>query len=119
MNDYTPMTPSQVEQQLVRMAHETDAAHTELKAAEVEYEAAKAAFDLGIARARVTIGHSEIRTTVQERDDLALIDCEAQRLRLATAEALVKIARANARRVSTQVDIARSVGTTLRAAMSA
>jgi hypothetical protein len=49
--------------------------------------------------------------------DKALLEVEQEWFNLQTAEALVKAARGNANRVRTQVDIARSIGTSVRASM--
>jgi hypothetical protein len=55
--------------------------------------------------------------TVQERDDLALLDNESLHTQIGFAEAAVKAARANATRIKTQVEIARSIGTSVRTSM--
>jgi hypothetical protein len=57
--------------------------------------------------------------TVQERDDIALLENEELHLRVAMAEAQVKAARANATRIKTQVEIARSIGTSVRSSLEA
>ena len=49
--------------------------------------------------------------------DKALLECENEWRELQVAEALVKAARANTNRVRTQVDIARSIGTSVRASL--
>jgi hypothetical protein len=54
---------------------------------------------------------------VQERDDLALLDNESLHTQIGFAEAAVKAARANAMRIKTQVEIARSIGTSVRTSM--
>ena len=55
--------------------------------------------------------------TVQERDDLALIDNEQLHMQIGFAEASVKAARANTNRIKTQVEIARSIGTSVRTSL--
>jgi hypothetical protein len=50
-------------------------------------------------------------------DDESTVECASELTRLNTSEAIVRAARANAQRLRTQIDIARSVGTAVRAAM--
>jgi len=109
----SPVRPDQVEARLVELSQEYDAAHADLVAAERAFYDLKADYELAIARARL----SQDAGTVQQREDRALIACEVERRALATAEALVRAARANASRLQTQADITRSVGAVLRVGM--
>ena len=115
------VTPQQVEQRLVALAKETDEAHQQLSNAEVEYATAKSDYEVSFASARIRCRHryvdKGVKVTVGEVDDLATIDTAEQLKRYYTAEAVVKVARANANRVRTQVDLARSVGSSVRAAL--
>lgn len=115
------ITPAQVEQKLVQLSREYDEAHEQLESAEMEYAQAKTAYELTIARARLRIGQMALESgqklTVQEKDDRALIQSAEQFTAANTSEAVVKAARANATRLRTQIDIARSVGTAVRAAL--
>jgi hypothetical protein len=113
------VTPSQVEAKLVALSKEVDEGHDELTAAEYRYGIAKAEYELSVARHRLTSRNTGIKQTVQERDDLATMGCENQLKELAIAEALVKAARANTARLRTQVDIARSIGTSVRTGLDA
>jgi hypothetical protein len=56
------------------------------------------------------------KVTVAEVEDEALLRCQDELLALNGAEAVVKAMRANMVRVRTQIDIARSLGTSVRAA---
>lgn len=111
------LTPEEVENRLVALSKEVDLAHEELGVAERNYHEKKVAFELNMAKSRVIIAHSDHKMRVQEIDDRALMKCESEFQEISLAEALVKSARSNAQRVRTQVDIARSVGTSVRAAM--
>jgi hypothetical protein len=112
------VTPAQIEQRLVQLSKEVDAAHGELVDAESKYHTFKADYEIAVARARLKATRGqEIKLTVQEREDIATIQCEDELRALAIAEALVKAARGNSNRVRTQVDIARSVGTSVRTSM--
>ena len=108
----TLITPAQVEAKLIALSRSVDEAHDELTAAEYRYSIAKAECELALARFR--LNSREVKMTVQVRDDLSTVENENSIKELAIAEALVKSARANVSRLRTQVDIARSVGTSVR-----
>lgn len=110
------VTPEAIENRLVALSKEVDEAHADLVRAETMFHKAKAEFELAIARERLRqIGVTGLR--VQDIADKALVACSGEYAALQTAEAVVKAARANANRLRTQVDIARSVGTSVRAAL--
>lgn len=111
------ITPVQIEKRLTDLALEIDNAHKELVTAEQVYHTAKAAFELAMARARMSVSHPDFKLTSVQREDQALIQNGEQHMQLATAEAMVKAARANTTRIRTQVDIARSVSVSVRASL--
>lgn len=115
------VTPEHVERRLRSLGRELDDAHRDLEAAEHEFAAAKTAFELTVARKRLQVRDRTlergVKVTVQEIEDTALIGAEAEYTRLNAAEAVVKATRANNARIKTQIDIARSVGTSVRAAL--
>ena len=111
------ITPERVEARLYELSKEIDAAHDELVAAETKYHNTKARFEVAIARARLHIGLNNQKLRVGDVADRALVECENEWFDLQQAEALVKAARGNAARVRTQVDIARSIGTSVRASL--
>jgi hypothetical protein len=113
----TPITPERVESRLYELSREIDEAHEELSKTELRFHQAKTAYEVGIARARIEVGTSFQKMRVQDVADTALLQCAEEYNELQIAEALVKSARANAQRVRTQVDIARSIGTSVRASM--
>jgi outer membrane protein TolC len=113
------ITPQTVETRLHELGTEIDQAHEDLVKAEKFYHSAKAVFEIAIARARIKIGTSNMKLRVGDVADKALLECESEWVDLQTAEAMVKAARANSNRVRTQVDIARSIGTSVRASMEA
>jgi plasmid maintenance system antidote protein VapI len=111
------ITPERIETRLYELSKEIDVAHEELVNAEKKYHTDKAVFEIAIARARIHIGTNNLKLRVGDVADKALLECEQQWINLQTAEALVKAARANTNRVRTQVDIARSIGTSVRASL--
>lgn len=113
----TPVTPEQVESRLLGLSEEVDSAHKELSDAEMNYHKAKIAFELNMAKMRLAIAQSNQKLRVNQVEDEALWRNEKEWEAIQIAEALVKAARSNANRVRTQVDIARSVGTSVRASM--
>lgn len=111
------ITPVRIENRLYELSKEIDLAHEELSKAEMDYHKAKSAFELAIARARIETGTSFTKMRVQDVADTALLQCAEEFHNLQVTDAMVKAARANAQRVRTQVDIARSIGTSVRASL--
>jgi hypothetical protein len=109
------VTPQTIEQRLLALSKEIDDAHNYLEDAERAYHKSKAAFEIAVARARLSHHQSKLR--VQDIQDLALLETETEYHALQISEAQVKAARANATRIRTQVDIARSIGTSVRASL--
>jgi hypothetical protein len=115
------VTPMQVEARLRELGAELDEAHKGLVAAEEQYFRAKADYEIGVAAARLRVGQrfadKGTKGTVQEREDLALIETTDLLKAWYSSEAVVRAARANSRRVQVQIEIARSVGTSVRSSM--
>ena len=115
------VTPAQVEQKLLGLSREYDEAYEALRVAEDAYGAAKPAYEIKAARERMAAQtralESGRKITSQEKDDISLVACQLEYTQLYAAEAVVRSARANAARLRTQIDIARSIGTSVRAAM--
>lgn len=113
------LTPMQVEQRLLELAAELDDATKELVTAEHDYHAAKAHYEIAQARTRLGLGGivDGARMTVQEKEDRALMETQSERMFLAEAEAGVRAQRAILDRVKTQIDITRSIGTSVRHSM--
>lgn len=114
-------TPMQIEARLVELGKELDSVTQDQVSAEHEFFHAKGEYEVAFAAAKLRIANRYlergVKSTVAEREDMATIECADQLRRLYTAEAVVKAARANAARVRTQIDIARSVGTSVRASL--
>ena len=111
------LTPAVIEDRLLALENALDDAHRDLVSAEDEYQRCKADYELGMARTRLEMVGTGIKMTVSERDDRALLANEEPYRALLTTEAWVKGSRANVSRLRSRVDIARSLGTGLRAAM--
>lgn len=112
------VTPQMIEQRLRDLSKEVDQAHKDLADAEQNYFVVKAKYELALAHSRLSMaGKTDMKLTVADKADMALIATEDLHLKMATAEALVRAARSNAQRIRTQVDIARSVGTSVRSSM--
>ena len=117
------VTPEQVERRLKELSKLIDEAHDELVVAEKDYHDRKAYYEILMARSRMEYSTKSSPTgknyTVGERDDMALIaNSEAHQL-IGIQEATVKACRANVARLRVQVDIARSIGTSVRTGMDA
>lgn len=117
----TVVTPEQVENQLRKLSKQIDECHGELMDSEKKYYEVKAKYEIELARTRLDLAGrsspSGRNYTVQEREDMALIKNYELHVALAISEAEVRAARANSRRLETQVDIARSISVSVRAGM--
>jgi hypothetical protein len=109
------VTPQSIENRLVTLSKEVDESHQFLESAEYIYHKAKTDYEIEMARSRMKLSTEKMR--VQDVQDYALLASQEQFKALNTAEATVKAARANATRIRTQVDIARSIGTSVRASL--
>lgn len=117
----TDLTPMQVERRLIELGRELDEANDGLHHAEHTYMNAKGAYEIATAKWRMKIRGSAadrgVKITVGEIDDEAMIRCQDELTAYYTSEAIVKAARANMSRVRTQIEIARSVGASVRTSM--
>ena len=115
------VTPAMVERRLYDLSKEVDTANTELGMAEAQYLTAKARYEVEMARSRLENAYKSAPNgknyTVGEREDLALVANATIHMEMVTAEIIVRASRANAQRVRTQVDLARSIGTSVRTSM--
>jgi hypothetical protein len=115
------ITPAQVEKRLFQLSLEIDSAQDELNKAEEQYVNTKAKYEIALAKSRIK--HSGAKNiegksyTATEKEDLSLIENEDLHLLVASTEILVKAMRANVARLKTQVDIARSIGSSVRSSM--
>lgn len=115
------VTPLQVEARLKDLSKLIDEAHDDLVLSERDYHEKTAQYEVAMARSRIRYAGISAPNgknyTVGERDDMALIDNYELRQEVANAEAIVKANRANVARLRVQVDIARSIGTSVRTGM--
>lgn len=115
------VTPVQVEARLKDLSKLIDEAHNDLINAESTYHARKAEYEIAMASTRLTLANKSSPTgknyTVGEREDMALIENRDLHRAVAQEEAIVKANRANVARLRVQVDIARSIGTSVRTGM--
>ena len=115
------ITPAMVEQKLRGLSKEVDEAHKVLVEVETIYHSVKADYEIAMAKSRITLASKSSPTgknyTVGEREDLALVQNEELHKDLAIIQAKILASRANTNRLKMQVDIARSVGTSVRTSM--
>ena len=116
------VTPVAIENRLAALSKEVDEAQRFLEQVEKHYYDTKAHYEIGLARSRMEFAQksnpvSGKNYTVGEREDLALLANEDLHFTLASAEASVRSIRQNVVRIRTQVDIARSIGTSVRASI--
>lgn len=109
------VTPQGIENRLLALSKEVDEAHTFLEQSEIAYHKAKTDYEIGMATVRLSFAADKLR--VQDIQDIALRDNAHLYRLINSCEATVKAARANATRIRTQVDIARSIGTSVRASL--
>jgi len=111
------VTPAQIEERLLKLSKEIDEVQEFLDQCEAEYFTAKTDCEIALARTRLAMKPSDRKFTVQEREDLATVNCADLIRAVAIAEAKVRAARGNSQRVRVQIDIARSIGTSVRASL--
>jgi hypothetical protein len=115
------ITPAMVEQKLRGLSKEVDDAHKVLVEVETIYHGIKADYEIAMAKSRMTLATKSSPTgknyTVGEREDMALVENEELHKDLAILQAKILATRANTNRLKMQVDIARSVGTSVRTSM--
>lgn len=115
------ITPARVEKRLHELSKEVDAAHVELIETESKYNRTKAEYEIAMARSRIGYASKSSPSgknyTVQEREDMSLIDNAYLHAEMGIVDAQVKAARANTQRLKIQVEIARSIGTSVRTSM--
>jgi hypothetical protein len=115
------ITPAMVEQKLRGLSKEVDEAHKVLVEVETIYHSVKTEYEIAMAKSRITLATKSAPNgknyTVGEREDLALVQNEELHKDLAIIQARVLASRANTNRLKMQVDIARSVGTSVRTSM--
>lgn len=115
------ITPAQVEQRLMQLSGLLDKAQEQLNSAEEQYTSIKAQFEIAMAKSRIAlateVGANNKLLTATEKEDKALIANENLHLLISSAEILVKASRANVANLKTQVDIARSIGSSVRSAL--
>jgi hypothetical protein len=115
------VTPAQVEAKLKSLSKELDTCHDELVKAEYKYYKTKAQYEIAMAETRLSLARQSAPNgrnyTVGEREDMAIVANRDKHIEMAEVDALVRATRANAQRLRAQVDIARSVGTSVRTSM--
>jgi hypothetical protein len=115
-----PLTPVQVEQELMKLLKSNQSTYVDLRDAEKQFEQANATHQIAFARALLeTYKYDDQKAwSVARREAAATVATEGERIALAAATALVKAARAKAAAVRTQADIIRSIGTSVRTSMT-
>jgi len=115
------VTPAQVEARLYELSKELDDVQKYSEQVEKTYFETKAAYEIGLAKTRMkyaSISNANGKNyTVQEREDLALIENEELHFQMASIDATVRAVRGNISRIGKQVDIARSIGTSVRTSL--
>ena len=115
------VTPAQVEKRLYDLSKELDEVQKDLIDAEDVYFHTKAQYEYELANTRLTYASKSAPNgknyTIQERDDLAIVQNKDLHFKMAAAEAVVRATRSRAATIARQVDIARSIGTSVRAAV--
>lgn len=108
-------TPAMVERRLYQLGDELDGVVVEVQQAETDYLTTKSAYEIAYARAYLSVDGKNMR----EREARALLACVEEREALVRSEALIRAHKANAQRLYTHVDIARSVSVIVRAGIGA
>lgn len=111
------VTPEQVESRLRELSREVDEAHSKLENADKQLVEAEYNFKMGMAEARLRISHSDQKMRVGEIEDRAIIVNKDAYNAYLSSQQIVRAAKSNSDRVDTQVQIAQSVGASVRASL--
>jgi len=115
------ITPAQIEKRLYELSKEMDEAHTQMVEDETRFSNTKAKYEIAMARTRLELASKSSPTgknyTVGEREDMALIQNEHLHLELSVADTAAKASKANMSRIKTQVDITRSISSSIKATL--
>jgi hypothetical protein len=115
------VTPMQVEARLISLSKEIDTVQVELNEAEKQYFTIKGQYEIALAKSRRALAGAKSgegkSLTATEKEDMALIANEDLHLQMLSAEIVVRACRGNAARIKTQVDITRSIGSSVRSSM--
>ena len=113
------MTPYEVERKLLELSRALDEATQDLIEAESAFTISRRKMDMALARARAenAAGPFGEKLTVQEKADAALLKCESEIGQADADEIWVKGSKAIVNNLKAQVDIIRSIGTSVRSSM--
>jgi hypothetical protein len=111
------VTPQQIEKRLYDLSLELDEAHSALVDAENIFHVTTAKYEINMAKTRLKYAQGDMKMTVNQREDQALMENAEDHMALAIAEAGVKANRANVARLRTQVDITRSISSSVKATL--
>jgi hypothetical protein len=115
------ITPAQIEKRLYELSQEMDQAHTQMVEDETHLNYTKAKYEIAMARTRLELASKSSPTgknyTVGEREDMALIHNEELHLALSIADTQAKASKSNMARIRTQVDITRSISSSIKATL--
>lgn len=112
-----PLTPYDVERRLIALSAKLEQATNHLIEMEELYSAENSAYELACARNRLALAGGAEKLTVQEKEARTLIECEEERIRRDYADAQLKAAKAVLKQIYTDIDVWRSVGSSVRAAV--
>ena len=113
-----PVTPEQVETRLRELSREVDEGHSKLENADKQLVDSEFNFKMGMAEERLRISHSDQKMRVGEIEDRALVINKDAYNAYLTAQQIVRAAKSNADRVHTQVQIAQSLGASVRSSLN-
>lgn len=118
----TILTPMQVEQRMIDLSRQLDAAQPALDEASLACDKAKIAWDVNSAKVRIAIrakaADAGRRITKDEVDDEAMVRCQDEYMAMIYSDGVKRAAMGNVKRIATQIDIARSLGTSVRASVA-
>ena len=108
------ITPMEVEKRLLELVDELEEAQDMLAKAEMEFAEAEYQNRQALAQARLRIGNEERRTTDAQRKDEATVFCKSEDWAFVMADARVRIARSTVFAIRSKIEVARSLGTSVR-----
>ena len=114
--------PQDVERRFVFLSRAVTEAQQEIETAENNYFTSKGAYEVAMAHSRIYYGQQQRDDgkpyTETQKEDYALRDNEQLFTSFLVAEAAVRVVRAKVKAVEQQVELTRSMGTSVRSAIA-
>lgn len=121
-NEILEITPAMLDRRFIHLSRSVDEVFDYVKEAEAGFQTLSTQYELAAATSRIRLAgeknpDTDKSWTAQDRDDLALKENYALKTELDIAEALVKAARSNIKRIELLVGLTQSLSRNLQSSV--